>query len=76
MSASLVLLWAGDLARARPALAAVRRRFDERGLDSGLSLLLARLSEAAILEGMSSKPSHWSLRSKSAPGSLTWMRNP
>ena len=51
MSAALVHLWAGDLARARPTLAAVRRRYDERGLDMGLSLLLARQSEAALLDG-------------------------
>jgi DNA-binding CsgD family transcriptional regulator len=51
MSAALVLLWGGDLTRARPALAAVRRRYGERGLDSGLSLLLARQAEAALLDG-------------------------
>jgi DNA-binding CsgD family transcriptional regulator len=51
MSAALILLWTGDLARARPALTAVRQRYAERGLDIGLSLVLACLAEAAILDG-------------------------
>ncbi len=51
MSNALVLLWSGDLEHAGPALAAVRKRFDDRGLDSGLQLLLARLAEVAILDG-------------------------
>jgi DNA-binding CsgD family transcriptional regulator/tetratricopeptide (TPR) repeat protein len=51
MSAALVLLWNGELERARPALEAIRRRYDARGLDIGLPLLLARLAEAAILDG-------------------------
>jgi DNA-binding CsgD family transcriptional regulator len=51
MSAALILLRSGDLARARPALTGVRQRYVERGLDSGLSLLLARLAEAATLDG-------------------------
>ena len=50
-SNALVLLWSGDLERARPALANVRKRYDDRGLDSGLQVLLARLAEAAILDG-------------------------
>ena len=51
MCAALILLWSGDLARARPALTAVRQRYVERGLDISLSSLLACLAEAATLDG-------------------------
>lgn len=68
MNAALVLLWAGDLANARAALQEVRHRYDERGIDNGLSQVLARLAEAAMLDGDVETARSLVARSRSGPG--------